>query len=137
TNVQGVAYSPDGRLIAAGYQVIGASGESLDSSIRIWRATDGVLIRTLTAPTTYGTYTVAFSPGSDYIAAGGGTRRDDPFTGSVIYDGYFRIWRVSDGALLTNVSFQDPEHIGMGAVMSIAYSPTRAFIAFTRLDGLL
>jgi WD40 repeat protein len=130
TNVTTVACSNDGNFIAAGYDVTDQQGQSVDASIRIWRASDGALLKTLTEAGTLGVQSIAFAPTSDYILAGGDSGAY-PY-----YFGHVRIWRVSDGELVLNEEQQDPNGTGISAVMSATYSPNGALIAFTRLDGL-
>jgi WD40 repeat protein len=80
-----VAFSPDGSMIASG---------SDDRTIKLWRVSDGELLRTLEEHT--GSVTsVAFSPDGSMIASGGGY---DPVTEKL--DNTIKLWRVSDGALL-------------------------------------
>jgi WD40 repeat protein len=63
-SVTSVAFSPDGSLIASG---------SEDSTIKLWRVSDGALVRTLTGHT-IGVYSVAFSPDGSLLASGGRDR---------------------------------------------------------------
>jgi WD40 repeat protein len=58
----------------------------MDSTIRIWRASDGGLVRVITGHTS-GVLTVAFSPDGSLVASGGN-------------DQTVRLWRVSDGRLM-------------------------------------
>jgi dipeptidyl aminopeptidase/acylaminoacyl peptidase len=76
-SVNSVAFSPDGSLIASA---------STDATIRLWRVSDGVLLRTLTGHTS-DVNSVAFSPDGNLIA-------------SASSDNTVRLWRVSDGVLL-------------------------------------
>jgi hypothetical protein len=82
--VHSVAFSPDGSLIAS------ASG-SWDRTIKLWRVSDGALVRTLTGHTG-DVYCVAFSPDGSLIASSGSM-------GSTI-----KLWRVSDGALVRTLT---------------------------------
>ncbi|MCC7290881.1 MAG: WD40 repeat domain-containing protein [Phycisphaerales bacterium] len=68
----GIAFSPDGALVATG---------SYTQGIKLWKASDGTPIRTLAG---YGAH-VCFSPDGRTLAAAGGTA--------------ITLWRVSDGAL--------------------------------------
>jgi S1-C subfamily serine protease len=81
--VYSVAISPDGQTIVSG---------SEDRSIKIWRLSDGQLLKTLNTDMSGGGYNnsigaVVISPDGKNIIAGGG--------GSTI-----KIWRLSDGQLL-------------------------------------
>jgi WD40 repeat protein len=42
--VDAVAYSPDGLFVAS------CSGQSMDATTKLWRTSDGALVRTLTVP---------------------------------------------------------------------------------------
>jgi len=87
TTVLSVAFSPDGRFIASG---------ATDNLIRIWRVSDGTLVRTLAGHTDY-VRAVEFSPDGVTLASGaGGFNAPDDHT--------IKIWRVSDGALLRTFS---------------------------------
>jgi WD40 repeat protein len=65
-----------------------ASG-SWDRTIRLWRVSDGALVRTLTGHTSVNS--VAFSPDGSLIASGSDDRT-------------IRLWRVSDGALVRTLT---------------------------------
>jgi WD40 repeat protein len=93
-----VSYSPNGQFVAsAGY----------DQTIRLWRASDGSLLRVLTGGNQYAINTVAFSPDSTLIAAS-----EDGYGNNV------QIWRVSDGVLLKTL----PGDL-VGFSQSVAFAP--------------
>ena len=57
--VYSVAFSPDGQILASG---------SYDNTVRLWRAADGALLRTLEH--TNSVWSVAFSPDGQTLASG-------------------------------------------------------------------
>ena len=59
--VHSVAFSPDGQILASG---------SYDKTVRLWRAADGTLLRTLKGHTDW-VLSVAFSPDGKALAYGG------------------------------------------------------------------
>ena len=92
--VSSVAFSPDGKMLASG---------SHDETVRLWRVSDGSLLRTLEGHTA-AVSNVAFSPDGQTLASGA-------------QDHTVRLWRVSDGALLHTL--EGHAH----AVTSVAFSP--------------
>ncbi|WP_203878941.1 WD40 repeat domain-containing protein [Planobispora takensis] len=116
-NVDSVAYSPDGKLIAAGVS---------DGTVRVWRVADGTAAHTLRvhAPMAYsegepvGRVTgLAFAPSGRFLASGG-------------WDGVVKIWRAADGALLREV---EP---GRGVVHALAWSADDTRLAVAAHDGV-
>ena len=93
--VTAVATSPDGAWIASG---------SEDATVKIWRAGDGSLARTLAATGLLQVTALAFGPDSATIAAG-------------YYDGSIRLWNSADGALVGAFAKCS------GKISSLAFSP--------------
>jgi WD40 repeat protein len=103
-----LAVSPDGATIAVGTRA---------NTVKVLRASDGVLIRTLTGPTDI-VEKVTFSPDGSIVA--GGDR-----------DGFVRTWRVSDGAPLLTV----PAHVSY--VEGVCFSPDGTTIVTGGADNLI
>ena len=79
--VNSVVFSPDGRLLASG---------SNDYTIKLWRVSDGSLVRTLTGHTSW-VYSVSFSPDGRLLASGSN-------------DNTIKLWRVADGSLVRTLT---------------------------------
>lgn len=111
----GVAYSPDGQILAVGM-------DSSMPSVRLWRLSDGTRLPDLDLQTADTTYNLTFSPdGKTLVTAGylswpGGNYLDDSSSALL------RLWDVSTGALIRSL----PVDTGF-------YADT---VAFTR-DGAL
>jgi WD40 repeat protein len=106
-----VRFSPDGSLLASG----GADGK-----VKIWRVSDGALLRTLQIGTEWSpnVFTVALSPDGNLIAAGTDALRD------------VKVWRVADGTLVRAFSFGD-EIFGYGQ-SNLAWTPDGVYLAAGR-----
>ncbi len=106
-----VAFSPDGQTIASG-------GD--DDTIKIWQASDGKLLNTLTGHSG-GVESVAFSPDGQTIASGGADRT-------------IKLWQVSDPAaakLLETLTGHS------SWVYSVAFSPDGQFLASGSSDSTI
>lgn len=120
-----LAFSSNGQILAAGSNATDQYGQCADCSIKLWRMSDGALIRTIDGNNN-GILSIAFSPDQEYIAAGSGDRT---------YMGATRVWRVSDGALVDYFT-QDPNNPS-SYVRSVAYSPDGTLLAFARADDVV
>ncbi len=102
--VNSVIFSPNGEFLASG---------SVDGKIRLWRVSDGTLVRTLEGHNE-GVYTVAFSPDGNILASTGGY--DDKTV---------HLWRVADGTLLHSLVAPDAFKKALG----VAFSPDGKLLA--------
>lgn len=118
-----MALSPDGTLVAAGFNQIDQYGQCIDCSIRIWRTSDGALVRTIPGNNN-GVTSLAFSPDQKELAAGAGDR---------VYSGSVRFFSVATGALL-GTWLQDPNN-GSSYVTKVAYAPFGRLFAYARADA--
>ena len=122
SDVNSVAYSPDGQLLVSG---------SNDRTIKLWRR-DGVFIKSLAIPYDSNgqlsdVLSVAISPDGTLIAAG----VEQYNATSQTEFGAAQIWRISDGLLVQNFT-------GYGAaVTSIAFSPDGQYLATGSKTGLV
>ncbi|MCX7992248.1 MAG: Ig-like domain-containing protein [Fimbriimonadales bacterium] len=106
--VNQIAYSPDGQYLASA---------SEDSTIKIWRLSDGQLVRTLTGHAS-GVFSLAFSPDGQYLASGS-------------EDAAVKIWRVSDGQLIRTLTGH------AAGLRSVVFSPDGQYLATGGLDNLI
>jgi WD40 repeat protein len=95
-----VAFSADGRHLASG-------GE--DRTVRIWRTSDGALLRTLTGHT-MNVWSVGFSPDGRRVASGS-------------FDRTVKLWRADTGQLVKTLTGHTQ------AVVGIAWSPDGRWLA--------
>ncbi|GIV19879.1 MAG: hypothetical protein KatS3mg023_1630 [Armatimonadota bacterium] len=95
-----LAFSPDGQLLATG---------SNDHTVKIWRVSDGSLVRTLSGHPDERYYCVAFSPDGQMLASG-------------TESGAIRIWDVSSGSIVRTLTEPDL----MPA--TLAFSPDGQFL---------
>jgi len=115
-NVFSVAFSPDGKSVAAG----GGAGVGVDTTgvLELWRVATGSLIRTFPTKASL-VYALAFSPDGKALADGG------PATA--------QLWDVSSGKLLSSLPLISKPQFD---VYSMAYSPDGKVI-FAGTDGNL
>ena len=113
-----VDYSPNGELIALG-GIWFNYGPTDYFNLRLVRADDLSIVRTmqghLRSPNDGGTLSVRFSPDGTLLGTSG-------------RDKFVKIWRVSDGALLRSINFDDAY-----IVDSVSFSPDGQFIAAGRI----
>jgi WD40 repeat protein len=102
-----VSFSPDGKTIASA---------SNDKTVKLWRISDGSLLRPLSEHSNY-VWDAGFSPDGKTLA-------------SADEDGKVYLWRISDGQLLR--TFSSGYKAG---VISISFSPDGKKIATASLDG--
>ena len=120
-----LAVSPDGQLLAAGSNATDQYGQCTDCSIKLWRISDGALLRTIDGNNN-GILSVAFSPDQQLISAGSSDQ---------VASGAVRSWRLADGQLVRAIE-QDPNNPS-SYVTSVAYSPDGSLLTFARADLLL
>lgn len=112
THERSVVFSPDGQMVISG---------GSDFGIRIQRASDGSLIRTLTVSWSNGANAVAISPDGQYVA-----------DGVQSYNGNFNVWRTADGSL---VKGRISAH--SNGTNAVAFSPDGQTIATAGRDGTI
>lgn len=107
-----VVFSPDGQMVLSG---------GSDFGVRIRRASDGSLIRTLTVSWSNGADAVAISPDGQYVA-----------DGVRAYNGNFNVWRTADGSLVRGrISAHS------NGTNAVAFSPDGQTIATAGRDGTI
>ncbi len=112
THERSVVFSPDGQTVISG---------GSDFGIRIQRASDGSLIRTLTVSWSNGANAVAISPDGQYVA-----------DGVQAYNGNFNVWRTADGSLVKGrISAHN------NGTNAVAFSPDGQTIATAGRDGTI
>ena len=106
--VNSVTFSPDGQILASG---------SEDNTIKLWRVSDGNLIRTLTEHE-WSVSSVTFSPDGQILASGSA-------------DNTIKLWRVSDGSLIRTLMGHT------GVVHSVSFSPDGQILASGSSDNTI
>jgi WD40 repeat protein len=111
TRVNGLVFSPNGRVLASG------GGDGL---VNLWSVTNSRLLRTLNTEVPPGPrnriISLAFSPDGTRLAGGG--------------DGEIRIWAVNDGSLIETI-----EDAHTDWVLSLAFAPNGEVLASGSFDG--
>ena len=105
-DIETLAFSPSGEILATG---------SDDSSVKLWRVSDGSLITTLDDHTDT-IWTLAFSPSGETLATGS-------------EDNSVKLWRVSDGSLITTLD----DHTQ--TIETLAFSPSGETLATGSVDN--
>lgn len=108
-SVQGVAFSPNGQLIAS------ASEEGI---VNVWNAETGQLVRSLGKNNTGSLDTIAFSPDGQLIAAAG-------------YDGEIKLWQTASGSAAGTLKGHSR------FVSSLKFSPDGQSLVSTSYDNTL
>jgi WD40 repeat protein len=103
--VYGVAFSPDGTLLAT---------TSSDQTARLWRTSDGTLIHTLTGHTSH-VYAVTFSPDGTRLA-------------TASHDQTARLWETANGIPIHTLTGHTDQ------VTGVAFSPDGTLVATTSSD---
>jgi WD40 repeat protein len=113
--VRTLAFSPDSQMLASA-----GGGVDPDSTIKLWRVSDGALLHTLFG---HGILTgsVDFSPDGQLLISSGT---------DVGYERSIRFWRTADGSLLKTLDSGN-------AVRSVAFSPDGATFVYGRVNGFV
>jgi WD40 repeat protein len=120
-----LALSPDGTILSSGSNRIDQYGQCTDCTIKLWRITDGALLRTIPGNNN-GVTSLAFSPDQRELAVGAGDRS---------YSGSVRFFDVYTGQL-RGTWLQDPNN-GFSYVTSVAYAPYGRMFTYARADSLV
>ena len=107
-DIHGVAFSPDGKLLAAG---------CYDQTVTLWNMSTGQKVRTMNGNANY-VHAVAFSPNGRWLI-------------SATHDNAVQIWEVSTGKLVRTLAAHK------GAVFSVAFSPNGRYFASAGEDNTI
>lgn len=103
STIWSLAISPDGALAASGSGSLLEAPGTGENTIKLWRLSDGVVVRTLQGHSA-DVWSVRFSPEGTLLASGSG-------------DKTIKLWRVSDGAPVRTLAGHSAE------VLSVAFTP--------------
>jgi WD40 repeat protein len=93
----GVAYSSDGQLLAASF-------ENANPSVRLWRLSDGMPLPDPSGQGRETTYDVAFSPDGSKLVAAGYQSAHTPENSGDRDKAFVRVWDVTSGTLLQTLA---------------------------------
>jgi WD40 repeat protein len=108
SDVHGVAFSPDGKLLAIA---------SYDQTVTLWDMATGGRVRTMNGNASY-VHAVAFSPNGRWLI-------------SATHDNVVQIWQVSTGRLVQSLAAHK------GIVFSVAFSPDGRYFASAGDDNTI
>jgi WD40 repeat protein len=114
SEIDSVAFSPDGALVAAAGGFRGA-----DVTIRVFSTSDGQLLYSLVTSNSYGVRQLAFSPDGQWLAAG-----CDHLTN---FSGGVEFWRVSDWTRVRSLPVHAP---------ALAFSPDSSLLVTLRQQAM-
>ncbi len=115
--VKGAAFSPDGSMLAAAFGEYNAHQQREFGTVRIWRLSDGAMIRTLSGFMNDAS-SVAFSHSGGLIAASSA-------------DKTIRVWNVANGSLITSFTAHSTQ------IRQIAFSMDDSRLASAGDDAAL